>query len=150
MTNAALLCDSLFNVLSEFSERFTEEKRRKGVIDYSDIEHLTLRLLTDENGLPTDTARQCRTEYNEIYIDEYQDISRFRIKFLNAIANNNRFMVGDIKQSIYGFRVRLRIYLPDTEAVFQSLNHRLMKILLYKTKSDALFSCPIISDATTL
>lgn len=104
MTNAALLCDSLFNVLSEFSERFTEEKRRKGVIDYSDIEHLTLRLLTDENGLPTDTARQCRTEYNEIYIDEYQDISPIQDKIFNAIANNNRFMVGDIKQSIYGFR----------------------------------------------
>ncbi len=104
MTDAASLCGSLFNVLKEFSERFTEEKRRKGIIDYSDIEHLTLRLLTDENGAPTDTARQCGAEYNEIYIDEYQDISPIQDKIFNAIANHNRFMVGDIKQSIYGFR----------------------------------------------
>ena len=133
MTDAASFCGSLFCVLDEFSKRFTEEKRRKGIIDYSDIEHLTLRLLTDENGNPTNAAQQCGAEYNEIYIDEYQDISPIQDKIFNSIANQNRFMVGDIKQSIYGFRGSA----PD---IFADYRNRFPKLEAVSDESQSLNS----------
>ncbi len=104
MRRAAGLCDSLYDLISEFSERYSAEKSRRGMIDFSDIEHLALRLLTDKDGAPTDIARQTATQFDEIYIDEYQDINPVQDMIFRSIARGNRFMVGDIKQSIYGFR----------------------------------------------
>ena len=104
MRRAAGLCDSLYDLISEFSERYSAEKSRRGMIDFSDIEHLALRLLTDKDGAPTDIARQTAAQFDEIYIDEYQDINPVQDMIFRSIARGNRFMVGDIKQSIYGFR----------------------------------------------
>lgn len=104
MKSASELCNALYGLISEFSERYREEKSRRGIIDFSDIEHLALELLTDENGLPTDIARQTASQFDEIYIDEYQDINPVQDMIFRSIARGNRFMVGDIKQSIYGFR----------------------------------------------
>ena len=86
-------------------------KREKNLMDFNDIEHLALRVLatarTDERGRvyyePTDTAGDYRGRFAEVMIDEYQDSSMLQEVILKAVADR-RFMVGDVKQSIYRFR----------------------------------------------
>ena len=95
----------LYNFLVEFDARFKEEKRVQGVAEFNDIMHYALELLLDKQYNLTDIAVSLKNRYKEIYTDEYQDTSFVQEKILEAISKeNNRFMVGDIKQSIYGFR----------------------------------------------
>ena len=94
----------LVRVLQRFDELFRAEKNRRGILEYSDIERYTYECLW-QNGELTDVAQAQRQLYRAIYIDEYQDVNELQNKIFEAVANNNnRFMVGDIKQSIYGFR----------------------------------------------
>lgn len=97
------LCRSLWRFLSDFERRYADEKRRFSVIDFADAERMTHALFI-KNGKPTALARSVAERYDQIYIDEYQDINRLQDEIFSAISRNNRFMVGDIKQSIYGFR----------------------------------------------
>lgn len=99
----ARLLRALHAVMSEFDGRFSAEKVRLGLLDFSDLEQYTHRLLV-KDGKPTEAARAIARSYREIYIDEYQDVNRIQDEIFSAIANANRFMVGDIKQSIYSFR----------------------------------------------
>lgn len=100
----------LFALLKEFIEEFAKAKREKNLLDFSDAEQLTLSLLwkKDENGAPviTELADNVRSRFDEIYIDEYQDVNAAQDMIFKAITpeNGNVFMVGDVKQSIYGFR----------------------------------------------
>ncbi len=96
----------LHTFLSMYEDRLAREKNRRGQLDFGDMGRLALRLLWDgEKNLPTDTARAEAMKYSEIYIDEYQDVSPVQDCIFRAIAReDNRFMVGDAKQSIYGFR----------------------------------------------
>ncbi|MCL2158516.1 MAG: UvrD-helicase domain-containing protein, partial [Oscillospiraceae bacterium] len=107
-------------VLGDFLDRFdaelTAEKQRQKSFEFSDLERLAFRLLVDkidENGkiFVTELAEQLKGSYAEIYIDEYQDTNKIQDAIFRAISieneaheNGNRFMVGDIKQSIYTFR----------------------------------------------
>ena len=92
--------------LRTFDKRFTEEKHRRKIITFSDMEHYALRLLLDrETGGPTELALALRDAYDEIYIDEYQDTNELQDTIFRLISKeDNRFNVGDIKQSIYAFR----------------------------------------------
>ena len=95
----------LYRVLSEFEARTMEEKRANGVFDFSDIRRFAMKLTVKENGEPTELALAYRDRFDEIYIDEYQDVDEVQDLIFRSIAKeNNRFMVGDIKQAIYGFR----------------------------------------------
>lgn len=89
----------IVRVLDEFDRRYSEEKRRRGLLDYDDLEHYALELLSDPNRASIVSA-----DYDEIYIDEYQDVNEVQNEIFAAIARKNRFMVGDVKQSIYAFR----------------------------------------------
>lgn len=99
----ARLLYALSHVMTEFDHRYGEEKRRHGLLDYADLEQYTHRLLV-RDGEPTLAAKAVSLCYREIYIDEYQDVNRVQDEIFSAIAKANRFMVGDIKQSIYAFR----------------------------------------------
>lgn len=95
----------MHRVLSEFEDRLFEEKRARGVFEFADIRRFAMKLTVKENGEPTDLALAYRERFDEIYIDEYQDVDEVQDLIFRTIAkDNNRFMVGDIKQSIYGFR----------------------------------------------
>ena len=95
----------LHKLLSAFDRRFSNEKQRRGIIDFNDFERMAYKLLINEDGTPTETAKKVCAEYDEVCIDEYQDVNMLQDAIFSAITNdNNRFMVGDIKQSIYGFR----------------------------------------------
>ncbi len=92
--------------LRTFEKRFQEEKRRRKLITFADMERLALALLYDkQNDAPTELALSLRDCYDEIYIDEYQDTNELQDKIFTLISKeDNRFNVGDIKQSIYAFR----------------------------------------------
>lgn len=90
--------------LTAFDRRYAEMKREKGVIDFSDAPHFLLRLL-EQDGKPTPLCLSMREQIKEIYIDEYQDVSPLQDRLFSLLSSgNNRFMVGDVKQSIYRFR----------------------------------------------
>lgn len=95
----------LRNLIFEFMEQFVEKKKEKNCIDFNDIEHFALKLLLNENGEKTITAKKYEDKFLEIAIDEYQDSNLVQEAILNSISKgNNIFMVGDVKQSIYKFR----------------------------------------------
>lgn len=96
-------------IVLEFEEKFASKKKEKNRIDFHDIEHFALKLLIqkDEKGqvMPSNIAKQLQEKYDEIAIDEYQDSNLVQEYILNSVSKqNNIFMVGDIKQSIYRFR----------------------------------------------
>ena len=96
--------EKLYALLEEFLKRFEKEKKSRGIVDFTDLERLTLRLLV-KNGQPTPAAKAISLGFDEIYIDEYQDVNAVQDAIFSAVSNgHNRFMVGDIKQSIYAFR----------------------------------------------
>lgn len=91
--------------LSVFDEVYTREKLRRAMLEYSDIERYAYSCLYDGCGAPTDVARAYGKALSSIYIDEYQDVNELQDAIFAAMSNGkNRFMVGDIKQSIYVFR----------------------------------------------
>ena len=92
--------------LNAFDKRFKAEKMRRKTVSFSDMEHLALEILWDkENDRPSEAAMKVRDSFDEIYIDEYQDTNEVQDKIFSLISKeNNKFCVGDVKQSIYGFR----------------------------------------------
>ena len=105
MLKTAEILRSLHSVLTEFEKVALEEKIKRKAFDFDDIRRFAYQLLTDENGNPSDIALSYRDQFDEIYIDEYQDVDAMQDRIFTLISKpNNRFMVGDIKQSIYSFR----------------------------------------------
>ena len=93
------------SLLCEYERRARLEKQRRGVCDFSDITRYALALVTNADGSDSPLADAMKNAYDAIYIDEYQDVNAVQDRIFRAIAKpDNRFMVGDIKQSIYGFR----------------------------------------------
>ena len=97
---------ALFALVRDFEEAYAAEKRRRGVLDFSDLEHRTVELLVGPDG-PTELAGQLSGRYAEIMVDEYQDTNEVQNAIFSALsrAGKNLFLVGDVKQSIYRFRL---------------------------------------------
>lgn len=92
----------------EFDAAYEQEKKRRKLLDFSDLEHLAIKLLTDRyTGKPTSVAKEISARYAEVMVDEYQDSNQVQEVIFEAVSKNgkNRFMVGDVKQSIYRFRL---------------------------------------------
>ena len=103
---APAMC-ALLRLLEDFGEAYRREKLRKNAADFSDQEHLALRILTAEGGTPTELGRQVAARYREILVDEYQDTNEVQNAIFRAVSREGRnlFTVGDVKQSIYRFRL---------------------------------------------
>lgn len=103
----------LIDLTLDFNRRMAEKKQEKKVIDFSDMEHFALDILLDKEGgeiSPSRVALEYRQHFEEILIDEYQDSNLVQEYLLKAVSGEedgcyNRFMVGDVKQSIYKFRL---------------------------------------------
>ncbi|MBR6594344.1 MAG: UvrD-helicase domain-containing protein [Clostridia bacterium] len=98
---------ALLVFMKRLDECYTAEKKRRGIIDFSDAEQLFLSLLVEEKDgsyLKKPLGRKLSAAYKEVYIDEYQDVSPLQDSIFRVIGEGRRFMVGDVKQSIYGFR----------------------------------------------
>ena len=107
LRDAAPAMIRLLELTMQFTRAYASEKKRRDLVDYSDLEHMTARLLTDENGAPTALARTISQRFREILVDEYQDVSEVQDLIFRALSRNehNLFFVGDVKQSIYRFRL---------------------------------------------
>jgi len=108
------LLTSLVELIEDFSSRYLQAKKEKGVADFSDLEHFALQILNQADNStgtlsPSRAALEYRHYFSEILVDEYQDINQVQEAILELIASpephGNRFMVGDVKQSIYRFRL---------------------------------------------
>lgn len=105
MKTTAEICENAHRFLTAFDKKLMAEKLQRGTCDFSDIRRFVMKLIVDENGDPTPLALDLREQFDEIYIDEYQDTDEVQDLIFRTVAkSNNRFMVGDIKQSIYSFR----------------------------------------------
>lgn len=115
LLNGRKYVNVIIDLTKEYGRRYGNAKVEKNVVDFSDIEHLALKILvrheigTDEYTY-TEIANELAAQYNEIYIDEYQDSNVVQETILTAISGErygrpNIFMVGDVKQSIYKFRM---------------------------------------------
>ncbi len=101
---------TLLRLAQQFTTKFTGTKREQGALDFHDLEQYALKLLWDSQARqPTAIARQWRQKLRFVFVDEYQDINAAQDKIIEALSREgqeaNRFLVGDVKQSIYRFRL---------------------------------------------
>ncbi len=98
---------ALTELTADFARRYQAEKVRRNAMDFSDQEHYAIALLRQEDGRPTELAQQVAQRYREIMVDEYQDTNEVQNCIFSAISRQeqNLFTVGDVKQSIYRFRL---------------------------------------------
>ena len=104
----------LLDLAEQFAERFQAKKRDKNLVDFNDLEHEALKVLIqvreDGTHIYTDAADELSMQYREVLVDEYQDSNLVQEELLKAVSRerfgqHNVFMVGDVKQSIYRFRL---------------------------------------------
>lgn len=113
MTEVKTLVEELARVSGLFFDRYQQHKADRKVLDFNDLEHLTLDILSiNEEGetLPSEASHHYRQQFQEVMVDEYQDINLIQetiLKWLTkeSTESGNQFMVGDVKQSIYSFRL---------------------------------------------
>ncbi|MDQ0214784.1 ATP-dependent helicase/nuclease subunit A [Oikeobacillus pervagus] len=133
MSDMKEIITSLAELVLKFSIKFKEMKKEKGLVDFSDLEHNCLAILTDPftdgtERIPSEAALYYQRHFKEVLIDEYQDVNLVQEAILQLVkaggeADGNMFMVGDVKQSIYRFRLaepnlfleKYRRFTPDGE-----------------------------------
>ena len=100
------IVDALSQITEDFARRYREKKEEKDFFDYNDLEHKMIELLVDSQGNRTKAAIEISGDYDRIMIDEFQDINAVQELIFKSVSRDesNLFMVGDVKQSIYGFR----------------------------------------------
>ena len=121
----------IYEVLADFDKSYRAAKREKEVAEFTDISRAAYRLLVDGQGAPTPLATSLAASFDAVYIDEYQDVDAMQDATFRAISTpRNRFMVGDIKQSIYRFR-------GADPAVFAGYRHALPDLAQAGEEEDA-------------
>lgn len=113
MQEAQKAMKMLVLLVQAFAEAFSEKKRQRNLLDFSDMEQFALRILTEEKEgklVPSAVAQEYQERFEEVMIDEYQDSNLVQETILTSVSResagqNNLFMVGDVKQSIYRFRL---------------------------------------------
>lgn len=105
----------LVKLVNDFSKSYQQEKNHRGLVDYSDLEHYCLKILlaaesTPKNPVPSRAAIDYQAKFSEVLVDEYQDTNMVQETILQLVTKSegeagNLFMVGDVKQSIYRFRL---------------------------------------------
>ena len=91
---------TIIDIVEEYIKRLKEYKEKKNIYTFNDIAALAIKVVKENE----EARNELKYSFKEIMIDEYQDTSDTQEKFISLISNNNVYMVGDIKQSIYRFR----------------------------------------------
>ena len=104
------IIEGLVELTIAFHKAYRDMKQERGIMDFSDLEHLCLALLvepgTEDDPQPSDVAKELQDTFKEIMVDEYQDTNGVQETIINLISRvDNRFYVGDVKQAIYSFRM---------------------------------------------
>ncbi len=132
----------------DYAKAYRKKKQELALLDFSDIEHMALRILVDEKTKePTDVAREFQALFEEVMIDEYQDSNYVQEAILQAVSGgngrDNRFMVGDVKQSIYRFRLaRPELFMEkyDSFTEEESENQKICLKQNFRSRSEILES----------
>lgn len=141
MQQAQAPVNVLLELVSEFKSLFDERKRQENIIDFADMEHFALNILlkkkADGSYEASDTAKEYRQFFYEILIDEYQDSNLVQELLLQSISGEdegrfNRFMVGDVKQSIYKFRLARPELFIDKYTCYEKVDSLRQRIDLRK------------------
>lgn len=146
----------LMDLVLDFSRRFQEEKKKRHWLDYGDLEHATVELLHTEEG-PSDYALRVARGIKEMMVDEYQDTNRVQNAIFNALSQEGKrlFLVGDMKQAIYRFRLAdpsifsekqerfHKVFAPDGSQIpAQEGEPRLLKLdKNFRSRQEVLSSC---------
>ncbi len=149
---------ALIDMINSFDDAFSNAKRARNAADFGDLEHFAVRLLydKDDNKEPSELARTLSMEYEEIAVDEYQDTNAVQHAIFHALSKGdaNLFMVGDVKQSIYSFRLAdpsifLEKYnsFADVEKAEQGKPRRVILGQNFRSRSEVLESCNYIFSA---
>lgn len=140
MANAKSTMEILAELVNRFAIMFADQKQRKHLIDYNDMEQFALQILTEEKEgelIPSQTAREYQEQFYEVMIDEYQDSNLIQEAILTSVSTVSRekyniFMVGDVKQSIYRFRLsRPELFMEKYDS-YSSEDSEMQKIDLHK------------------
>lgn len=104
---SAPLIVQLVKLVQECSAQYQQEKRQRNLLDFGDLEHYAVALLVDGEGRPTPLAQLWSSRLAEVMVDEYQDTNQVQNAIFRAVSQEGRklFVVGDVKQSIYQFRL---------------------------------------------
>ncbi len=105
---------ALGKYLLQFDDKYAQLKREKGVLDFNDLEHITLALLSDE-----EIVAEVREKYRYVFVDEYQDVNPVQEAIISRVGGENLFLVGDVKQSIYGFRGSKSRFFVEKQRAFE-------------------------------
>ena len=111
---AARTARALAKYILIFDEKYAAQKREKGVLDYNDLEHVALELLSSE-----EIAAELKAKYRYVFVDEYQDVNPVQEAIISRVGGDNVFLVGDVKQSIYGFRGSKSRFFVEKQAAFE-------------------------------
>lgn len=100
LTSTKQILDSMLVLVDKFSKRFLQIKKERNILDFSDLEHYAHLILQQQEVID-----EIKHKYKQIYVDEYQDINDIQEGIISKVhKSKDLFLVGDIKQSIYGFR----------------------------------------------
>ena len=125
---------TLSNLVIEFQDKFSNAKKERGALDFNDLEHLCLKILTSENSGVADNFKEY---FDEVLVDEYQDSNAVQEAIIDLVSrkysdNPNVFMVGDVKQSIYRFRQAKPELFLEKYNTYSKEQGKNIKIQLYK------------------
>ncbi len=152
---AASSVTMLCHLVTAFDQHYQEKKQKKNLIDFSDMEHYALKILTkEENGVlvPSNVAKEYQEKFVEVMIDEYQDSNLIQEAILTSVSTihqnkYNIFMVGDVKQSIYRFRLsRPELFMEkyDTYSQEESQTQRIDLHKNFRSREEVLDSVNFI------
>lgn len=150
MKESRIAAQMLFEMTKEFADKFAGKKRERNLLDFSDLEHMALQILVkEEDGrpVPTEAALSFADRFEEVMIDEYQDSNLVQELLLTSVSRcargqNNIFMVGDVKQSIYRFRLACPELFVEKYDTYTEEDSPCQKIELHKnfrSRSEVLF-----------
>ncbi len=152
MAETKPIMETLVKLTIEFSEAFKQAKQERGLLDFSDLEHYALEILSHAEikttpPTPSEVAINFKERFNEVLVDEYQDVNFLQETILQLVksggeADGNMFMVGDVKQSIYAFRLaEPRLFLEKYKRFDENPVNNGMKIDLnanFRSRSEVL------------
>lgn len=103
--DCADICQALGRVILKLDKLFFAAKQKRGGVDFADLEQLTLKLLETDDAKPTELCVKLQKTFKQVFVDEYQDVNPLQDRIFSLLSRkDNRFTVGDTKQSIYRFR----------------------------------------------
>uniref|UniRef100_UPI00403F76B1 helicase-exonuclease AddAB subunit AddA n=1 Tax=Candidatus Enterococcus willemsii TaxID=1857215 RepID=UPI00403F76B1 len=144
MDHARPIVEKMGQVTQQFMENFQQRKLEKGVLDFNDLEHFTLQILQG-SGQGSEAATYYREKFEEVLVDEYQDVNRLQEAILYWTrepddTQGNMFMVGDVKQSIYAFRLADPTLFIDKYLAFEkeSGGRRIVLAENFRSRSEVL------------